>query len=340
MDKYRIDSHKLMYHPERVASWMLGLDLAPIYMEVSPSGLCNHRCSFCALDFMGYQGGFLQTERLVNFLKDASKAGLKSVMFAGEGEPLLHKDFAEIVQTASAFLDVSITTNGTLFDDPESIIPYCKWIKISINSGNAQNYAEIHRCKSSDFEKVIKNLRQAVEYRNWSKSKCTIGAQAVLLPENKDYIFQLAQLSRDIGLDYLVVKAHSQHPLSKNQITVDCAGKFVNMQKTFRAYSTDSFKAVWRTDSISNKDRTYQECNALPFWSYLDTKGNLWSCSNYLGVDGYDYGNIYEQSFEEVWQNRSIPTICLDKCRDNCRMDKANEYLWELKNPQEHVNFI
>ncbi len=143
MDKYRIDSHKLMYHPEKVALWRLSGDIdAPIYMEVSPSGVCNHRCIMCALDFMGYKKEFISHAGLIDFLKDASSAGLKSVMFAGEGEPFLHPFFAKIVQDASTFIDVSITTNGVFFNDPEAIIPYCKWIKVSINSGNAQNYAK------------------------------------------------------------------------------------------------------------------------------------------------------------------------------------------------------
>ena len=54
-DTYGIDSHKLHYHPDRVARWMEGANTYPIYMEISPSGTCNHRCVFCALDFMEYQ---------------------------------------------------------------------------------------------------------------------------------------------------------------------------------------------------------------------------------------------------------------------------------------------
>jgi len=36
MDEYRIDSHKLIFHVDRVASWLKGADIYPIYMEVSP----------------------------------------------------------------------------------------------------------------------------------------------------------------------------------------------------------------------------------------------------------------------------------------------------------------
>ena len=64
MDKYKIDSHKLMYHVPRVNDWLKGETVYPIYMEVSPSGACNHRCLYCGLDFMGYKPNYLNTEIL------------------------------------------------------------------------------------------------------------------------------------------------------------------------------------------------------------------------------------------------------------------------------------
>ena len=94
--------------------------------------------------------------------------------------------------------------------------------------------------------------------------------------------------------------------------------------------------------------RTYNNCHALPFWSYIDAGGNVWGCSVYLNDDRFLYGNIYENSFQEIWEGdkrkESLKFVHQEldtcQCRVNCRMDEVNRYLWELKNPQSHVNFI
>ena len=50
MEDYKVDSHKLIFHPERVADWVKGKTVYPINAEVGLAGACNHRCIFCAVD--------------------------------------------------------------------------------------------------------------------------------------------------------------------------------------------------------------------------------------------------------------------------------------------------
>ena len=96
-----------MFHPQRVADWLFKGDTYPMYAEISPSGTCNQRCIFCAMDFMGYQKRFLDADMLFDRFHDMAHNGLKAVMFAGEGEPFLNPRFAEIVKGAfDAGLDV------------------------------------------------------------------------------------------------------------------------------------------------------------------------------------------------------------------------------------------
>ena len=355
MDKYRIDSHKLIYHVDRVSAWLGGDDIYPIYMEVSPSGACNHRCSYCALDFMEYQQRFLPVEILKERLGEMGRLGVRSIMYAGEGEPFLHPDMAEIAEcTRAVGIDAAITTNGVLFGKElaERVLGACAWIKISINGATAKTYAAIHRCREGDFETVLENLRQAAAVRREKDLKCALGMQLLLLPENQHEAAQMAELAKEMGMDYLVIKPYSQHPLSMTEKYKDVKyGDYEKLAERLAEYNDENFQVIYRAQAMQQWDeqgKGYERCLALPFWSYVDAGGNVWGCSMYMGDERWCYGNIKDESFEQIWQGeRRQESLCwagkeLDAggCRVNCRMESINRYLWELKHLPEHANFI
>lgn len=349
MDKFRIDSHKLIYHPERVGKWLSGKPIYPIYMEISPFGGCNHRCSFCALDFMKYKAKSLDSDVLKKRLTEMGKLGIKSVMYAGEGEPLLYKDIVStIVHTKKSGIDVSLTTNGVFLKPSisDGILKHTSWIKTSINAGKEDTYIAIHKAKAGDFEKVISNLTHANKLRKQKGYKCTLGVQAVLLPENQDEMFVLAEISKKIGMDYLVIKPYSQHPQSKTHKYEKIKySNYAKLEQSLARLNSPGFNAIFRSCAMKKwdeADRNYQHCYALPFWAYMEASGDIYGCSMFLGDKRFNYGNIYTDSFETIWKNNEVSHIIFDatNCRISCRMDEINRYLWELKHPGEHVNFI
>lgn len=354
MDKFRIDSHKLIYHVPRVNDWLNGVDIYPIYVEISPAGACNHRCTYCALDYMEYQTRFLETGVLKERLTEMGRLGIKSVMFAGEGEPLLHKDIGEIINhTRESGIDVAITSNGVLFKKElvEKTLASITWIKVSINALTPEIYAKIHMTAAEDVEKVIENISFAVKYRKEKGLKSAIGMQMILLPENIDEAVPLAEKAREIGADYLVIKPYSQHLMSHTTLYKDFKySDYMHLEEELAPLSTDDFQVIFRSRTmkkLEDQDR-YTRCLALPYWSYIDAGGGLWGCSAYLGDDRFSLGNVMKDGFENVWKGEKRRELLkyvaeeLDttNCRRNCRMDEVNRYLWELKNPSGHVNFI
>lgn len=354
-DKYRIDSHKLIYHAQRVNDWLKGKTIYPVYMEVSPAGSCNHRCVYCALDFMDYQPRFLDTEILKRRLKEMGKLGVKSIMYAGEGEPFLHKDISDIIMaTKKAGIDAAVTSNAALFGEniAKETLPYLTWIKVSINAAKPTTYAKIHRTRPEDFEKVIKNMSYANKLRKKHGYSCTLGMQIILLPDNYLEIPLLAKKAREIGMDYLVVKPYSQHPLSKTDSFKDIKyGKYLDLAKRLEQYNSPTFNVIFRVNTMQKWDesrRSYKHCLALPFWAYIDAGGNIWACSVYLTKDNFCLGNIYKNKFKDIWESSkheklvrwAAKQLNTDNCRVNCRMDEINRYLWELTHPSAHVNFI
>jgi len=364
-DNYGVDSHKLVYHPQRVAQWLdskqdwqSAKSVYPIYMEVSPVGACNHRCTFCAVDYIGYKAQRLDVKILGDRLDEMGRLGVKSIMYAGEGEPMLHKEINEIVsRTAAAGIDVAFTTNGTLMNQRfiEQSLPLVSWIKVSINAGSAENYAAIHQTKAADFDLVLNNLQSAVADKKARNLSCTLGAQILLLPENQHEVMTLAAACRDIGLDYLVVKPYSQHLFSETRLYENLRyDNLLGMDEELAKFNSDSFNVIFREQTMKNytvsETARYKTCHATPyFWAYIMADGEVYGCSAYLTDQRFAYGNIQNQSFQDIWegekrrQNWQYITQELDigQCRKNCRMEAVNQYLDKLTAHQPpHINFI
>lgn len=362
-DKYSIDSHKLSMHPLRVAKWYEAKDdweklkkVYPVYVEVSPYGGCNHRCTFCALDYMGYENIGIEFDVLKSTLSNMAQNGVKSVMFAGEGEPLLFKDLDLIVEHCKKVgIDTSLTTNFVPLSKKniQRCIESCSWIKVSLNAGTAKTYAEVHQTKEVDFDRVMSNLEYALKYREENNLKCTIGVQMLLLPENKDEAKILALKCRELGVDYLVIKPYSQHLSSETHKyeNVDYS-KMMDIQEELEGLSDDHFNVVFRANTMKKhvkQEHSYDKCHSTPFfWGYIAADGKVFGCSAYLGNEEFCYGNIYDNTFEEIWEGEKRKKsyeyvkneLDINNCRVNCRMDEVNRYLYRLKNPQDHDNFI
>ena len=361
-DPNQIDGHKLFYHPRRVAQvveagadWEKAKHIYPIYVEVSPIGACNHRCTFCSVDYIGYKPNRLSIDVMSKRLPELSRLGVKSIMFAGEGEPLLHTDISELIHlTKKTGIDASITTNASIMpkDFLDVALPNLSWIKVSMNAGTAVSYAKIHQTKPEDFLKAQQHLAALSERRRTKNLKCTLGAQILLLPDNADEIIKLAMTCRDeLGIDYLVVKPYSQHLSSKNSLDIDYTS-WLEMGEELEKYSTENFNVIFRSHTMrkyTEADR-YTRCHSTPFlWAYIMASGIVSGCSAYLLNKKFEFGNINENTFQEIWagerrrQNFEYVTKELDitKCRKNCRMDEANRYLFKLiDEPPSHVNFI
>lgn len=361
-DKYSIDSHKLILHPTRVANWYEAKNwenkktIYPIYVEISPYGGCNHRCTFCGLDYMGYQKNAHDFETLKNTLTNMSEKGVKSVMFAGEGEPLLFKNLDLIVEHCSTIgINTSLTTNFVPLNKKsiKKCIENCSWIKVSLNAGTAKTYSQIHQTNIKDFTTVMENLKFAIEYRKENNLNCTIGAQMLLLPENKNETVILAQKCKEIGIDYLVIKPYSQHLYSETTKyeNIDYS-KMLHIKDDLDKISDENFNVVFRINTMKKyieKKQPYDKCYSTPyFWAYISTNGDVFGCSAHLSDKRFCYGNINEKSFEEIWESQKRKEsldfveneLDIKHCRVNCRMDEVNRYLWRLKNPNAHDNFI
>ena len=350
-DTFRIDSTKIQYQPQRVSQWLeadtweKARKVYPIYWEITTSAACNHRCTFCSVDAIGYPAILMDETVLVRRMWEAKNLGVKSVMYAGTGEPLLHKAINDIVGTGARMgLDQAFTTNGILLNKL-SVPELCSWIKISLNAGTKESYAKIHQTNEKDWDKVWKNIEDLAR----RKGPCTLGVQCVVLPENYMDMAALAWLSLQAGADYLVLKPYSQGTFSIVQRTIN----YKEMEDELQAvtqFSTPAFQVIYRENAIKREveEHHYERCNATPFfWVYSMADGRVFSCSAHLLDERFCIGNLNTQSFQEIWEGERrrkqwelMKTFDIHNCRKNCRMEATNQYLDQLVHPVPHASFI
>ena len=363
MDKYLIDSHKLIYHPDRTSQWLEadnGWDkikkVYPLYLEISPLGACNHRCTFCSVDYLGHESAKQDRDMLRQRIEEMAGLGVKSIMFAGEGEPSLWKPLPEILDHCTAVgIDTSMTTNMVPFNErnTESFVRNCKWIKASINAGNKEDYAAIHQTKAHEFKLVISNFERCVRIREQHGYDCTLGGQMLLLPENEKGAVSLVERLRDAGADYLVIKPYTQSQYGVSRAYEGLRYDAMQyLEEALRVYETDDFKIIFRVHAMNKlheQKQPYDTCYSTPnFWGYIMADGNVYTCQTFAGDERFCIGNINEASFQEIWEGEErgrqlqfmLNDLDISECRKNCRMDEVNRYLWVLKHPGAHVNFI
>jgi radical SAM protein with 4Fe4S-binding SPASM domain len=312
------------------------------------------------VDYIGYVNRKIGLEVMRDNIMNMAIHGVRSIMYAGEGEPTLHPDLAEIVEwTARNGIDVALTTNATGLSQEfcRNALHHCTWIKVSCNAGDAKTYAAIHKTKEKDWDRVWENIAYAIELRKSNpKNKTTIGVQCVLLPDNAGTLNSLAKKCKETGVDYLVVKPYSQHLKSENVLyaNVKYGEAYDKYLDSLQMYAGNGFEVITRHKAMESWDeedrkKEYGKCLSTPFfWAYIMATGDVYGCSAYLQDDRFKYGNINTELFSEIWlgdkRRKSIDYVLneldIGECRKNCRMNSCNKYLWEIENGTEHQNFI
>ncbi|NFV81182.1 radical SAM/SPASM domain-containing protein [Magnetospirillum aberrantis] len=352
MTTLQLDGTKLHHHMEAVAAWMRGETVYPILLEINPTKACNHACLFCAYDYIERQAVFLDVARTKALLEEMKGLGTKALFYSGEGEPLLHKGLPDLIEAAAALgYDQALNTNGSPLTAKviERVVPHMSFIRCSVNGTDAQDYARVHRVPPEHYRSVLSNLEAVVAFKRANPGlETTLGVQFVYLGQPVEDVIAMAARLRDLGVDYLSVKQYNEHPFNDYRV-----GKPLPPPEAFeqvRALATERFHVTVRV-GLREQDwvRPYKSCLALPFFAELMPDGEVYACGPHLNEKPFCYGNIHDGDFKTMWSKEGRAKVeCHvqgienldDVCMPHCRLDQVNRFLWSLKNPPDHVNFI
>lgn len=358
LDSYRMDQHKLYWHLDRVNQWLHGDRIAPLHIDLGISSGCNMGCKYCYGVLQGRKSAAntfnMPREALLRFLKDAKDNGVRSIAFIGEGENTLNPDLYDALDYAKEIaLDVSLGTNGLAIrhDRVTSLLNSLVWLRFNISAATPDSFKTVHRLDPANFYTVTNNIRVCVEAKKKEGSGTTIGLQMVVIDENINDIVPLSKLGKELGVDYLVIKACSDTYDKRLKAPTD---KYLRIEEIFKeaeANSDEDYSVIVKWSKLQNLGlKQYRTCYGTQFILAISATGDVFPCGHFFNFDRdiYLMGNIIDESFatiitsERYWevQNKIQQLDVNCDCETNCRQHYINGFLDMLSNPPDHINFI
>ena len=360
--RFRFDGHKMTYHLDRVQDWLEGKRFAPIHIDMGLTKFCNVACLYCYAVVQNMTKGTMIAEKaLLRYVEDCGRLGVRSIGFIGDGEPTLNPAvYDAAVLARKVGVDTSMATNGVRLDMDRAhdVLKNMTWVRINLSAGDAEGFSRVHQASGESFNILMEKIKTLVALKKQYHYNCTIGLQMVLIPECYDQVIKEAQLGADLGVDYFVIKQCSDSEYKEIGIDYKSYLSVTDILKEAETYSTDNYVVQVKWDKINAagetplyKDgfRKYDVCYGTPFLLQISGNGKVYPCGPFFNKERFYCGDIHETSFYDIvmsdryWAVHKDVSDSVDvhkDCAVGCRQDYINKYLWDLKNPPEHVNFI
>jgi len=362
-DKFLLDGTKMMWHPDRIAQWLKGETICPLYIDVGLGKGCNIKCHYCfgmLQENLYAQGKNIHFPRkqLLNYMKDAGKCGVRGMGIIGESEPLLNPNVYDAIQVGvDNGIDIGLATNGVLYDTDKDGIKTLEnliYIRFNISAASEESYRVLHGSK--EFNTVIDKIKFCVKTKRECGLPVTIGLQMVLTPKDVKEVVPLAKLGKDLGVDYFQIKQCADLQDSSlgvyKEYEKGTYRGYTEILKEAEAETTDKYAVTPKWYAIlDGYQQDYDNCLGAPFLLYSDGLGKLFTCGMFFDKKWWkDYllGDLTKQSFSEIIYSKRYQEVldrvskidCHKFCYNGCRTDRINAYVWKLKHPPEHINMV
>lgn len=349
-DVKQFSSDKILKHLDNVQQWVRGGNPPPVTMELDMTNVCNHRCPECIVDyFLTTDNNSLPKETAMRIVEELAEAGVKGLMFTGGGEPLCHPNTPEIVELAKNLdMDVGFITNGELFSEysAEKILLNSLWIRVSLDAGSPEVFQKTHYKSEISFNNIIEKLKLLVRIKHERQADCTIGVGFLTSHESRKDIERATLLCKEIGVDYIQFRPMQIH--HGGSFEYNWEDVRYDIEECLK-HATDNFHVLFskhKYDMMERQDfgRDYGKCYGHQFASVVSANGKMYLCCHLRGYEKYCLGDLKKNSFLEIWNSnqrkKAVENINFKDCIPLCRCNTFNQILWNISNPQNHINFL
>jgi len=270
----------------------------PYILKVENTNLCNLQCPVCyenrkKHDFEGARG--YGRMKIKDFKKIVDELGpwVFRINLYGFGEPFLYDEIFEMIRYATDHdISVAITSNfNTINQDRinKIIDSGLEHLIISIDGIDQESYTKYK--VGGNYEKVINNIKQLFQTKKDKKAKYPfMDWQFLIMKHNVSFMDPATRIARDLGIG-----------IRFSRIGVD-----LNNEIERKAWLPEEKirKSLRFEDQVIKKQKKIPLCSWLYRTVFINWDLGISPCCNYYtGDKTYDFGNMKDSTFNEIWNN-------------------------------------
>lgn len=292
----------------------------------------------------------MDIQLIKKIIEEAVGSGLREIIPSTMGEPLIYKNFEDIIELCKKHqLKLNLTTNGTfprkgVIEWAKLLVPIASDVKISWNGASKKTQETI--MLGSQWEKVLSNLEKFIAVRNehaaLGGNYCRVTLQLTFLETNVDELADIVELGIHYGVDrikghHLWAHFHEIKELSMRK-DIDSKRRWNEAVRAAKKVADEQYlpngKRI-QLDNIFELDLDAKEdiapggeCPFLGREAWVATDGRFNPCCapdkerRTLG----DFGNLYQMSLNEIWSSQKYQDLeknyMQNKVCQSCNMRK------------------
>ncbi len=334
----------------------------PVSVKIELTSVCNHDCHFCAYRRIVASPKVkdrLDGDRVLALVDELAASGVQGLMFTGGGEPLLHPRADEILSRCRerGIAHALITNGSRLSRLSDATLGGLRWVRFSINAGDAEAYARVHGVGLDAWEAVWSEVRRAADKARFPA--LTVGVSFVVTSWNAAGIERSAELARESGADYVHFRPAFQGPdteLDRQLDPAEIEAVVARLQalttgdERFHVYGiTRRFAEIEAAARPTPASREHIHCRSTPLVAYVLPDGKVSICtlvrsaSFNASVPDPFLGSVYTSTFAELWgteRHRAIIAGLSTSGCTRCHFAEYNRALALIERDDLHARFL
>lgn len=348
---------KLHRHLDRVVDWTRGDKPAPVTVEWDLSNRCSLGCQSCHFAHTHSKGPWTTRDRRLPMafdpcgdladirvveraVREMAKAGVRSIVWSGGGEPTLHPEWMRAMQAArDAGLQQGLYTLGGHLSEREAswLSDTLAWVVVSLDAADADTYAAEKGVPKGRFDAACGGLA------GLSGGRAVVGASFLLHAGNITRTEDMLALARRLGATYTTFRPTIETSPDRPGVPGDRS--WLDTQAFARLSlleeEPDVEIDVNRFAQYAHwQGHGYDVCTAGRFNATVTPDGRVWFCLQRRGVLDSLIGDLSQESFEDIWARHPGAFRVNAGCRVMCRLHPINLSLHALERPRVHEAFL